>query len=345
MMKYNVLPNTDIKVSKICLGTMTYGRQNSEEDGHQQLDFALEKGINFIDTAEMYPVPAEATRYGNTERIIGSWIKKSGKRNDIVLATKIAGPGDYTKHIRTTGFSENALNEAVENSLKRLQTDFIDLYQLHWPDRNTNKFGVRGFKPMTNEKWEDNFKEVLHSLDKIMKSGKIRHIGLSNENPWGMMRFLEESKNDLPRMITIQNPYSLLNRQFEVGNAEVSIRENVGLLAYSPLGCGVLSGKYIQKKDKENSRLNLFKRFVRYSSNQSTEATKMYLEIAQRNDISLTKMALAFINQQPFVTSNIIGATNLSQLQENIDSVELELSFDVLKEIDSVHETIPDPAT
>ena len=345
MMKYNVLPNTDIKISKICLGTMTYGRQNSEEDGHQQLDFALEKGINFIDTAEMYPVPAEATRYGNTERIIGSWIKKSGKRNDIVLATKIAGPGDYTKHIRTTGFSENALNEAVENSLKRLQTDFIDLYQLHWPDRNTNKFGVRGFKPMTNEKWEDNFKEVLHSLDKIMKSGKIRHIGLSNENPWGMMRFLEESKNDLPRMITIQNPYSLLNRQFEVGNAEVSIRENVGLLAYSPLGCGVLSGKYIQKKDKENSRLNLFKRFVRYSSNQSTEATKMYLEIAQRNDISLTKMALAFINQQPFVTSNIIGATNLSQLQENIDSVELELSFDVLKEIDSVHETIPDPAT
>lgn len=345
MMKYNVLPNTDIKVSKICLGTMTYGRQNSEDDGHQQLDYALEKGVNFIDTAEMYPVPAEATRYGNTERIIGSWIKKSGKRNDIVLATKIAGPGDYTKHIRTTGFSENALNEAVENSLKRLQTDFIDLYQLHWPDRNTNKFGVRGFKPMTNEKWEDNFKEILHSLDKIMKSGKIRHIGLSNENPWGMMRFLEESKNDLPRMITIQNPYSLLNRQFEVGNAEVSIRENVGLLAYSPLGCGVLSGKYIQKKDKENSRLNLFKRFVRYSSNQSTEATKMYLEIAQRNDISLTKMALAFINQQPFVTSNIIGATNLSQLQENIDSVELELSFDVLKEIDSVHETIPDPAT
>jgi aryl-alcohol dehydrogenase-like predicted oxidoreductase len=344
-MKYNVLPNTDIKVSKICLGTMTYGRQNSEDDGHQQLDYALEKGVNFIDTAEMYPVPAEATRYGNTERIIGSWIKKSGKRNDIVLATKIAGPGDYTKHIRTTGFSENALNEAVENSLKRLQTDFIDLYQLHWPDRNTNKFGVRGFKPMTNEKWEDNFKEVLHSLDKIMKSGKIRHIGLSNENPWGMMRFLEESKNDLPKMITIQNPYSLLNRQFEVGNAEVSIRENVGLLAYSPLGCGVLSGKYIQKKDKENSRLNLFKRFVRYSSNQSTEATKMYLEIAQRNDISLTKMALAFINQQPFVTSNIIGATNLSQLQENIDSVELELSFDVLKEIDSVHETIPDPAT
>jgi len=345
MMKYNVLPNTDIKVSKICLGTMTYGRQNSEDDGHEQINYAIERGVNFIDTAEMYPVPAEATRYGNTERIIGTWIKNSGKRNDIVLASKIAGPGDYTKHIRTTGFSEKALNEAVENSLKRLQTDYIDLYQLHWPDRNTNKFGIRGFKHQDHESWEDNFNEVLYSLDKLIKSGKIRYIGLSNENPWGMMRFIEESKKNLPRMITIQNPYSLLNRQFEVGNAEVSMRENIGLLAYSPLGCGVLSGKYIQKKDQENSRLNLFKRFVRYSSNQSTEATKLYLEIAQQNSISLTKMALAFINQQPFVTSNIIGATNLEQLKENIDSVEIDLNQNTLKEIEKVHELIPDPAT
>ena len=345
MMKYKLLPHTNIKVSTICLGTMTYGRQNSEIDGHQQLDYALDHGVNFIDTAEMYPVPAEATRYGNTERIIGTWIKKSRKRNDIVLATKIAGPGDYTKHIRTTGFSENSLNEAVENSLKRLQTDYIDLYQLHWPDRNTNKFGIRGFKHQKNESWEDNFKEVLHSLDKLIKSGKIRQVGLSNENPWGVMRFLEESKNNLPRMITIQNPYSLLNRQFEVGNAEISIRENIGLLAYSPLGCGVLSGKYIQKKDKKNSRLNLFKRFVRYSSKQSTEATKMYLEIAQKNNMSLTKMALAFINQQPFVTSNIIGATNLEQLKENIDSIKIELKSETLKEIEKVHELIPDPAT
>ena len=345
MMKYKLLPHTNIKVSTICLGTMTYGRQNSEIDGHQQLDYALDHGVNFIDTAEMYPVPAEATRYGNTERIIGTWIKKYRKRNDIVLATKIAGPGDYTKHIRTTGFSENSLNEAVENSLKRLQTDYIDLYQLHWPDRNTNKFGIRGFKHQKNESWEDNFKEVLHSLDKLIKTGKIRQVGLSNENPWGVMRFLEESKNKLPRMITIQNPYSLLNRQFEVGNAEVSIRENIGLLAYSPLGCGVLSGKYIQKKDKKNSRLNLFKRFVRYSSKQSTEATKMYLEIAQKNNMSLTKMALAFINQQPFVTSNIIGATNLEQLKENIDSIKIELKSETLKEIEKVHELIPDPAT
>ena len=247
-MKYNFLPNTNIKVSRICLGTMTYGRQNTEIEGHQQIDYALERGVNFIDTAEMYPVPAEATRYGNTERIIGSWIKKSKKRDSIVLATKIAGPGDYTKHIRTTGFEKSGLIEAVDNSLKRLQTDFIDLYQLHWPERLTNRFGIRGYRYDKNEKWKDNFNEVLHTLDEIIKTGKIRHIGISNENPWGTMRFLEESKKELPRMITIQNPYSLLNRQFEVGNAEVSMQENVGLLAYSPLGCGVLSGKYIEKK-------------------------------------------------------------------------------------------------
>ena len=344
-MKYKLLPNTQIEVSCICLGTMTFGRQNTENDGHQQLDYAFDHGVNFIDTAEMYPVPAEATRYGNTERIIGSWIKKSGKRKNIVLATKIAGPGDYTKHIRTTGFSEKSINEAVDNSLSRLQTDYIDLYQLHWPDRNTNKFGIRGFRYKENEIWEDNFKEILFSLNKIIKSGKIRHIGVSNENPWGVMRFLEESKNDLPRLITIQNPYSLLNRQFEVGNAEVSLRENVGLLAYSPLGCGVLSGKYVEKKDSPNSRLNLFKRFVRYSSKQSTEATKMYLEIARNNGISLSHLALAFINHQPFVTSNIIGATNIEQLKENIDSVEITLTPEILRHIEKVHELIPDPAT
>ena len=344
-MKYSFLPNTSIKISKICLGTMTWGKQNSEAEGHQQMDFAFDKGINFYDTAELYPVPAEAETYGETERIIGTWFKKTGLREKIILASKIAGPGAYTKHIRSTGFSKDALIEALDQSLKRLQTDYIDLYQLHWPERYTNTFGIRGFKPSSSEKWADNFHETLLVLDQLIKSGKIRHVGLSNENPWGVMRFLEESKKNLPRMITIQNSYSLLNRQFEVGNAEVSVRENIGLLAYSPLACGVLSGKYIQGTDNPSSRLNLFTRFIRYSSNQSTEATKRYLKLAENNNLTLAQMALAFVNQQPFVTSNIIGATNLTQLEENIDSINVELSNEVLHGIEKIHQEIPDPST
>tara|TARA_B100000513_G_scaffold195724_1_gene127143 strand:+ start:1746 stop:2780 length:1035 start_codon:yes stop_codon:yes gene_type:complete len=344
-MKYNLLPNTDITVSKICLGTMTWGKQNSEAEGHQQMDFAFDKGVNFFDTAELYPVPAEAETYGETEKIIGTWFKKKGLRDKVILASKIAGPGAYTKHIRSTGFSKNALIEALDQSLKRLQTDYIDLYQLHWPERYTNTFGIRGFKSSPSEKWADNFHEILLVLDQLIKSGKIRHVGLSNENPWGVMRFLEESKMNLPRMITIQNSYSLLNRQFEVGNAEVSVRENIGLLAYSPLACGVLSGKYIQGTDNPSSRLNLFTRFIRYSSNQSTEATRRYLKLADNNNLTLAQMALAFVNQQPFVTSNIIGATNLTQLQENIDSINIELSNEVLYGIEKIHQEIPDPST
>ena len=344
-MKYNLLPNTDITVSKICLGTMTWGKQNSESEGHQQMDFAFDKGVNFFDTAELYPVPAEAETYGETERIIGTWFKKTGLRDKIILASKIAGPGAYTKHIRSTGFSKDALIEALDQSLNRLQTDYIDLYQLHWPERYTNTFGIRGFKPSSSEKWVDNFHEILLALDQLIKSGKIRHVGLSNENPWGVMRFLEESKKNLPRMITIQNSYSLLNRQFEVGNAEVSVRENIGLLAYSPLACGVLSGKYIQGTDNPSSRLNLFTRFIRYSSNQSTEATRRYLKLAENNNLTLAQMALAFVNQQPFVTSNIIGATNLTQLEENIDSINVELSDEVVYGIEKIHQEIPDPST
>ena len=344
-MKYNLLPNTDITVSKICLGTMTWGKQNSESEGHQQMDFAFDKGVNFFDTAELYPVPAEAETYGETERIIGTWFKKTGLRDKIILASKIAGPGAYTKHIRSTGFSKDALIEALDQSLNRLQTDYIDLYQLHWPERYTNTFGIRGFKPSSSEKWADNFHEILLALDQLIKSGKIRHVGLSNENPWGVMRFLEESKKNLPRMITIQNSYSLLNRQFEVGNSEVSVRENIGLLAYSPLACGVLSGKYIQGTDNPSSRLNLFTRFIRYSSNQSTEATRRYLKLAENNNLTLAQMALAFVNQQPFVTSNIIGATNLTQLEENIDSINVELSDEVVYGIEKIHQEIPDPST
>jgi aryl-alcohol dehydrogenase-like predicted oxidoreductase len=344
-MKFNNLPFTDIQVSEICLGTMTFGKQNSEFEGHQQLDYAINRGINFIDTAELYPVPAEAETYGETEKIIGTWIKKNKNRSSIILASKIAGPGSYTKHIRSSGFSKTAINEALNNSLKRLQTDYIDVYQLHWPERFTNTFGIRGYKHISKEQWEDNFSQILFNLNELIKEGKIRHIGLSNENPWGVMRFLEESKQNLPRMITIQNSYSLLNRQFEIGNAEISMRENIGLLAYSPLACGVLTGKYIQGKDQPNSRLNLFKRFIRYSSDQSTLATKKYLVLANDLGISLTHMALAFVNQQTFVTSNIIGATDINQLKENIDSINFELDHNAINAINAIHAEIPDPST
>ncbi len=342
-MKYTTLPHTNIKVSKICLGTMTFGNQNTEAEAHQQLDLALDKGVNFIDTAELYPVPANAERSGKTSTIIGTWLKKPGNRDNVIVASKIAGGGDYTAHIRTTGFTV-AIKEAIEKELKRLQTDYIDVYQLHWPERNTNRFGIRDYKH--DAAWEDNFNEILHSLDKEIKAGHIRHVGISNENSWGTMRYLEEHKqHNLPRMITLQNAYSLLCRSFETDLAEVSMRENIGLLAYSPLAFGVLSGKYVKGDAPENSRLKLFPRFARYSSDQSTEATKQYLKVAEHNGLSLTQMALAFVNQQPFVTSNIIGATNLKQLEENIDSINITLSDAVLEQIDAIHKSIPNPAT
>lgn len=344
-MKYTTLPNTDIKVSKICLGTMTWGNQNTESEGHAQMDFAIENGVNFFDTAELYPVPATAETSGRTSKIVGSWFKKTGNREKIVLASKIAGPGDYTAHIRKTGFSPEAIREAVNLELARLQTDYIDLYQLHWPERQTNTFGVRDYKHNPSDKWEDNFKEILETLDEIIKEGKIRHVGLSNEKAWGTMRYLEESKkNHLPRMITIQNAYSLLNRTFEGDLAEVAMRENIRLLPYSPMAFGVLSGKYIKGIEADNSRLKLFPRFARYSSEQATQSTKEYLAIAKKYNLSLAQMSLAFVTQQPFVTSNIIGATNLTQLKENIESINLELSNEILDEINEVHSRIPNPA-
>lgn len=344
-MKYTNLPHTDIKVSKICLGTMTWGNQNTQDEGFVQMDLALDKGVNFFDVAELYPVPATADTYAETERIIGNWFTKTGNRDKVVLATKIAGPGDYTAHIRTTGFSKNALNEAVNDSLKRLQTDYIDLYQLHWPERQTNTFGVRDYKHNPNDKWNDNFNEVLNSLDELVKSGKIRQIGISNEKAWGTMRYLEESRaHSLPRPITIQNAYSLLNRVFEGDMAEIAIREDIGLLAYSPMAFGVLSGKYIKGTAADNARLKLFPRFARYSSEQSTEAAKRYLKIAEDNGMTLAQMSLAFVNERPFITSNIIGATNLKQLEENIDSIDISLSSEVMKAIENVHAELPNPA-
>lgn len=344
-MKYTTLPNTDIKISKICLGSMTWGNQNTETEGHTQLDYAFEQGINFIDTAELYPVPAEAKTSGRTSEIIGTWLNKTGNRDKVVLASKIAGPGEYTTHIRTTGFSPDSIKDAVNQELERLQTDYIDLYQLHWPERQTNTFGIRDYSHNPNDPWQDNFNEVLDTLDGIIKEGKIRNIGLSNEKAWGTMRYLEEYKiHNLPRMITIQNAYSLLNRPFEGDIAEVTIRENIGLLAYSPLAFGVLSGKYIKGTASKNSRLKLFPIFTRYSSEQSNEATRKYLKIAENNNLSFTQMSLAFVNQQPFVTSTIIGATTMEQLKENIDSIDIELSKEILEQINTVHAAIPNPA-
>jgi len=323
---------------------MTWGNQNTEAEGHAQLDYAFENGVNFIDTAELYPVPATAETQGRTSNIIGTWLQKTGNRDKVILASKIAGGGDYTSHIRTTGFVKG-IKDAVNNELARLQTDYIDLFQLHWPERNTNTFGVRDYIHNPNDQWEDNFKEVLHVLDEVIKEGKIKQVGLSNEKAWGTMRYLEEAKtHDLPRMITIQNAYSLLNREFEGDMAEIAMRENIKLLAYSPMAFGVLSGKYIKGTAADNSRLKLFPRFARYSSEQATEATKQYLKLAEANNLSLAQMALAFVNQRPFVVSNIIGATTLEQLKENIDSINVELSDELLNKINAIHAAIPNPA-
>lgn len=345
-MKYTRLPHTDIKVSKICLGTMTWGRQNIEDEGHEQMDYALEQGINFFDTAELYPVPAKKELYAVTEEFIGNWFKKTGNRDKVVLASKIAGRGDFTKFIRTTGFSKESIIKAVEGSLERLQTDYIDLYQLHWPERNTNYFGQRGYNAHALDGWEDNIHQILETLRDLVSEGKIRHVGISNETPWGAMRFLEESKvhRSLPRMLTIQNPYNLLNRLFEVGLSEVSMRENIGLLPYSPLGFGVLSGKYLGGYKPRKGRVTLFPNYNRYSGNTANLATEKYHKLAEENGLSLAQMALAFVNSRPFVTSNIIGATTMEQLKENIGSIDVELSDEVLTGIETIHNEIPNPA-
>jgi len=344
-MKYNFLPQTETRVSEIALGTMTFGQQNTESEGHQQLDLALDLGINFIDTAEMYSVPSMKETYGSTEKIIGSWLKKAGKRNQIVLATKIAGPNRGMDYIREDlRYNAQTLKEAVEKSLQRLQTDYIDLYQLHWPERKTNYFGQRGFV-VEDDVWEDNINAILVELQNLIQQGKIKHIGLSNETPWGAMRFLEESKKyNLPRISTIQNPYSLLNRTFESSLAEVCHYENVGLLAYSPLAFGVLSGKFLTGELHPNARITLFPRFARYSSENAKKATTLYNQIAQDNGLTLTQMALAFIRQQFFVTSTIIGATSLKQLKENIQTSQITLTQSILDAINQVQELHPNPS-
>ena len=344
-MKYTTIQNTDIKVSKICLGTMTFGEQNTEIEAHQQLNYAVDKGINFIDTAEMYSVPGREETQGNTEKFIGSWLQHQ-KRENLVVATKITGPSEGLSYIRNKmGFSNEAIDDALGKSLKRLKTDYIDVYQLHWPERSSNFFGNRNYKHSFDEKWEDNFKEIIEKLDSLVIEGKIRNYGVSNETPWGLVRHLTESTNNkFTRCKTIQNPYSLLNRTYEIGLAEISMREKVGLLAYSPLAFGMLSGKYLDGKMPEGSRLKLFPVFSRYNSDESRFLTQKYTDLAKELNISVAELSLAFVNQQPFVTSTIIGATNLEQLSENIGSIDIELSEEILQKIDTIHELQPNPA-
>ncbi len=310
------------------------------------MDYALAQGVNFFDTAELYPVPATPQTYADTERIIGNWFQKTGNREKVILASKIAGAGDYTAHIRKDGFSKRAIKEAVEGSLKRLQTDYLDLYQLHWPSRGVNCFGVRDYPYELASKEAENHLEILEALNDFVKAGMIRQIGLSNETPWGTLQYLQIAKDhNLPRPVTVQNSYSLIHRGYEYGMSEVSLREDIGLLAYSPLAQGVLTGKYIDGASPTGSRGNLFPRFItRYMGDSSLEAVKKYKVIAEKNGITLTELSLAFINQLPFVTGNIIGATKMEQLKENIGSIDIDLSDEVIAEINAVHALIPNPA-
>ena len=344
-MEYNNLPGTNIEVSKICLGTMTWGRQNSESEAFEQMDYSLDHGVNFFDTAELYPVPATPERYADTERIIGNWLSSRKNREKIILASKIAGPEAFSSHIRKNmSFDKKNIDEALHNSLRRLNTDYIDLYQLHWPERKTNKFGQRGFNYVPNDPWVENFEAVLDALKSHVDSGKIRHIGISNENPWGMMKFINASNQKRPRMVSIQNAYSLLSREFETGHSEISMREDIGLLAYSPLGFGVLTGKYMNGVIPKGSRLEVMPNYKRYSSYECSKATKLYYELAKESGLSLTQLALSFVNDRSFVTSNIIGATNILQLKENIGSHKIKLSKEILSQINAIHNKIPNPA-
>lgn len=345
-MEYRKLGTTDIDVSVICLGTMTWGEQNTEAQAHEQLDYALDQGVNFIDTAEMYPVPPIAETYGKTEAFIGTWDKLKTHRDKIILGTKVTGPGmgEYMREGQRALDRKN-IEAAIDTSLKRLNVDYIDLYQLHWPNRHTNFFGQLAFTPPSSKEAFIHPEETLEVLADLKKSGKVREFGLSNETPWGLSTFLKlaETKG-LPRMQSVQNPYGLLNRAYEVGMAEMSFREKCGLLAYSPLGFGVLSGKYLGGQKPANSRLTLFDRFTRYTNPRALSATEFYVGLAKEAGLDPAQMALAFVNSRPFLTSTIIGATTMEQLKTNIGSIDVTLSKDVLERIEEFHNVNPNPA-
>lgn len=337
-MEYRRIPHSTLEVSKICLGTMTWGEQNTQAEAFAQLDYAIGNGINFIDAAEMYPVPPNPETQGETERILGQYIKAHGNRDDLVIATKIAAPGGKSDYIRKNmALDWNNIHQAVDASLERLQIDTIDLYQLHWPDRNANFFGELSYKEQEHEH-QTPILETLEALAEVIRQGKVRYIGVSNETPWGLMKYLQlAEKHGLPRIISVQNPYNLLNRSFEVGMSEISHREELPLLAYSPLAFGALTGKYCNNQWPEGARLTLFKRFVRYTGSQmALAATQAYVDLAHEFKLSPAQMALAFVNSRKFVGSSIIGATDLYQLKENIDSLKVTLSPELLARLDEL---------
>lgn len=348
-MEYRKLGHTDIEVSLIGLGTMTWGEQNTEAEAHEQLDYALSRGVNLVDTAEMYPVPPRPETQGRTETYIGTWLARTKRRHDIVLASKAVGPSTDPKrpsHIRggQARLDRKNLTEALDASLRRLQTDYLDLYQLHWPDRTTMTFGHSRY-PWKKDDYTVPIEETLEVLDEFVKAGKVRHVGVSNETPWGVAQYLKFAETrGLPRIVSIQNPYNLLNRSYEIGLSEFSHLDGVGLLAYSPLGMGVLTGKYLNGAKPEGARLTLFSRFQRYSNPQAQTAAAEYVQLARDHGLSPAAMALAFVNRQPFVTSNLIGATSMDQLKENIDSVEVGLSQELLDSIEAIHQRYPNPA-
>jgi aryl-alcohol dehydrogenase-like predicted oxidoreductase len=345
-MIYTKLGDTGLNVSRICLGTMTFGEQNSEKEAHEQLDYAMEKGINFIDTAELYSVPGRKETQGSTERYIGTWLKDRQDRDKLIIASKIAGPNPGLSYIRNPlNFSKEQLSIALEGSLKRLQTDYLDIYQLHWPERKVNSFGKLSYEYDEHEQWNDNFLEILQNLHELIKQGKIRHWGLSNETPWGVMNFLKKAEQSgLSKPITIQNPYNLLNRTFEIGLSEIALRENIGLLAYSPMAFGLLSGKYHNGSDVKNSRITLFPKLPRYSSKIVFDVAQLYIEIAKKYGMSPAQMALAFVNSRPFLWSNIIGATSMQQLRMNIESIDIVIPEEAIKEIEEVQKLNSNPA-